>query len=107
MVVKMFITEESMVRNWPAALVRLKSSAKKRGLALSIGLGALMVVMRNGRASTLRVVEDIKNLIKTKILPQKPPELVLRQLADQSLFVRASIVGVLRRQSEVSRTLTS
>ena len=30
----MFITEESMVRNWPAALVRLKSSAKKRGLAL-------------------------------------------------------------------------
>src|SRR5678810_275227 len=34
--VKMFMTEESMVRNWPAALVQLNISAKNRGLALSI-----------------------------------------------------------------------
>jgi len=58
--------------------------------------GALMVVMRNGRASTLRVVDDIKKAIKNTVLPQAPPELQLRQLADQSLFVRASIQGVLR-----------
>jgi multidrug efflux pump subunit AcrB len=58
--------------------------------------GALMVVMRNGRASTLRVVDDIKKAIKTTVLPQAPPDLQLRQLADQSLFVRASIQGVLR-----------
>jgi multidrug efflux pump subunit AcrB len=58
--------------------------------------GALMVVMRNGRASTLRVVDDIKKAIKDTVLPQAPPELQLRQLADQSLFVRASIQGVLR-----------
>jgi len=58
--------------------------------------GALMIVMRNGRASTLRVVDDIKKAIKTTVLPQAPPDLQLRQLADQSLFVRASIQGVLR-----------
>src|SRR5580692_7369051 len=58
--------------------------------------GALMVVMRNGRASTLRVVDDIKNAIKKTVIPQAPPDLQLRQLADQSLFVRASIEGVIR-----------
>src|SRR5579863_7952610 len=58
--------------------------------------GALMVVMRNGRASTLKVVDDIKNAIKKTVLPQAPPDLQLRQLADQTLFVRASIQGVLR-----------
>src|SRR6202789_4511422 len=58
--------------------------------------GALMVVMRNGRASTLAVVDKIKEAIKTRVLPQAPPELQLRQLADQSLFVRASIEGVIR-----------
>src|ERR1044072_459658 len=36
LVVRMFMTEESMVRNWPAALVRLNSSAKKRALGLFI-----------------------------------------------------------------------
>ncbi len=55
-----------------------------------------MVVMRNGRASTLQVVNDIKNAMQKIVLPQAPPELQLRQLADQSLFVRASIQGVLR-----------
>jgi multidrug efflux pump subunit AcrB len=58
--------------------------------------GALMVVMRNGRASTLRVVDDIKNAIRKTVIPQAPPELQIRQLADQSLFVRASIQGVIR-----------
>jgi multidrug efflux pump subunit AcrB len=57
--------------------------------------GALMVVMRNGRASTLSVVNAVK-----KELPhaasQLPPEMEIRQLADQSLFVRAAIQGVLR-----------
>jgi multidrug efflux pump subunit AcrB len=58
--------------------------------------GALMVVMRNGRASTLAVVDKIKEAIQKRVIPQAPKELQLRQLADQSLFVRASINGVLR-----------
>jgi len=58
--------------------------------------GALMVVMRNGRASTLEIVNDIKKAIQKVVLPQAPRDLQLRQLADQTLFVRASIQGVLR-----------
>src|SRR5580698_412867 len=67
--------------------------------------GALMVVMRNGRASTLRVVDDIKKAIKNTVIPQAPPDLQLRQLADQSLFVRASIEGVIR-EAVIAAALT-
>jgi multidrug efflux pump subunit AcrB len=57
--------------------------------------GALMVVMRNGRASTLSIVDAVKKALP-KILAGLPPELDVRQLADQSVFVEASILGVLR-----------
>src|SRR6202020_220115 len=49
----------------------------------------------NGRTSTLAVVDAVKKAMP-KIMAQAPPELQWRQLADQSLFVRASIEGVLR-----------
>jgi multidrug efflux pump subunit AcrB len=57
--------------------------------------GALMIAMRNGRTSTLAVVDAVKKAMP-KIMAQAPPELQWRQLADQSLFVRASVEGVLR-----------
>jgi multidrug efflux pump subunit AcrB len=57
--------------------------------------GALMTVMRNGNASTLSIVNQVKEYLP-KVLAQLPPELKVTTLADQSLFVRASIAGVLR-----------
>jgi multidrug efflux pump subunit AcrB len=57
--------------------------------------GALLVVMRNGTASTLSVVDQIKKRLP-HIASLLPPELIITTLADQSLFVRASIQGVLR-----------
>jgi multidrug efflux pump subunit AcrB len=57
--------------------------------------GALMTVMRSGGASTLKVVEDIKKALP-RAMQQVPQELKLQILGDQSLFVRASINGVLR-----------
>jgi multidrug efflux pump subunit AcrB len=57
--------------------------------------GALMTVMRNGTASTLSIVNQVKQYLP-KVLAQLPPELKVTTLADQSLFVRASINGVLR-----------
>ena len=57
--------------------------------------GALMTVLRNGRASTLDIVNNVKRELP-KILAGVPPELHVRELADQSVFVRASIQGVLR-----------
>jgi multidrug efflux pump subunit AcrB len=55
----------------------------------------LMSVMKTGAASTLDIIDRVKEAVP-RVKPQLPPELEIRQLADQSLFVRASIEGVLR-----------
>jgi CzcA family heavy metal efflux pump len=57
--------------------------------------GTLITVMRNGGASTLDIVSNIKETIK-RVAPTLPSDLDIRPLFDQSLFVRASINGVLR-----------
>ena len=57
--------------------------------------GALLTVMRNGKASTLAVVNNVKKALPA-ILASLPPALQVRQLFDQSLFVRAAINGVVR-----------
>jgi multidrug efflux pump subunit AcrB len=77
------------------AQVRDGASVQSSIVRVDGAKGALMVAMRNGRASTLAVVNDIKKALP-KIMAQAPPELQVRQLADQSVFVRASIQGVLR-----------
>src|SRR5579883_259871 len=66
--------------------------------------GALLTIMRNGQASTLDIVNQVKALLP-KVLAGLPPELHVRQLFDQSLFVRASITGVLR-ESIMAAVLT-
>jgi multidrug efflux pump subunit AcrB len=57
--------------------------------------GALLTVLRNGKASTLAVVNAVKAALP-RILAGLPPALQVRQLFDQSLFVRAAINGVVR-----------
>jgi multidrug efflux pump subunit AcrB len=56
---------------------------------------SLLTVLKNGNASTLDIISGIKSLLP-QIQAGLPPELNIQQLADQSLFVRASINGVLR-----------
>ncbi|HVM92164.1 MAG TPA: efflux RND transporter permease subunit [Terriglobales bacterium] len=56
--------------------------------------GVLMSMYKLG-GSTLTVVNAIKALVP-KAAQQLPPEMTIRALFDQSLFVRASIDGVLR-----------
>jgi multidrug efflux pump subunit AcrB len=57
--------------------------------------GALLTVLRNGKASTLAVVNNVKKALPG-ILAGLPPALHVRQLFDQSIFVRAAINGVVR-----------
>jgi multidrug efflux pump subunit AcrB len=57
--------------------------------------GALVTVLRNGKASTLEVVDNVKRTLP-RILAGLPPALQVRQLFDQSVFVRAAINGVVR-----------
>jgi CzcA family heavy metal efflux pump len=57
--------------------------------------GALMSIFKNGNASTLQIVAGVKNIV-AEAEQALPPELKITALFDQSLFVRASIQGVLR-----------
>jgi CzcA family heavy metal efflux pump len=57
--------------------------------------GTLISVMKNGAASTLDIVANIKSTVK-RVAPTLPQDLVMKPLFDQSLFVRASIQGVLK-----------
>jgi multidrug efflux pump subunit AcrB len=57
--------------------------------------GALLTVLRNGKASTLEVVNNVKKAMP-KILAGLTTELKVKELFDQSLFVRAAIAGVVR-----------
>jgi multidrug efflux pump subunit AcrB len=56
---------------------------------------SLLTVLKNGNASTLDIIAGIKELLP-RVLAGLPPELRVHLLADQSIFVRASIDGVLR-----------
>ena len=56
---------------------------------------SLLTIQKTGNASTLDIISGIKAMLP-RIQAQLPPELQIRPLADQSIFVRASIDGVLR-----------
>ena len=56
---------------------------------------AMMSVLKTGNASTLDIIERVKEALP-RIKAGLPPELEIHELADQSLFVRASIDGVIR-----------
>jgi multidrug efflux pump subunit AcrB len=57
--------------------------------------GVLITITRNGNASTLAIVNAVKAALP-RILANVTPDLKVVPLADQSVFVRASIEGVLR-----------
>src|SRR5580700_315981 len=57
--------------------------------------GVLMTITRTGKASTLDIVDSVKKVLP-RILATVPKELNVTALADQSIFVRASIQGVVR-----------
>jgi len=65
----------------------------------------LSTVLKNGKASTIDVVEGIKNILPI-LRRQMPPELKVNVLSDQSLFVKAAIDGVVR-EGAVAACLTS
>ncbi|HET7208658.1 MAG TPA: efflux RND transporter permease subunit [Terriglobales bacterium] len=56
---------------------------------------SLLTVLKSGNTSTLDIISGVKSLLP-QIEAGLPPELHIQPLADQSLFVRASINGVLR-----------
>src|SRR6266700_3244287 len=57
--------------------------------------GVLLTITRNGKASTLAIVNAVKNALP-KIMDTIPQDLKLSVFGDQSLFVRSAIGGVVR-----------
>src|ERR1700758_828330 len=67
--------------------------------------GALMSIYKNGSASTLQIVASVKGIVE-QAAQSLPPELKISHLFDQSLFVRASINGVVR-EALIAAALTA
>ena len=65
----------------------------------------LLSVFKNGATSTLSIVSGIKKMLEV-IKPSLPDSLEIKPVADQSLFVRASISGVVR-EGMIAAALTS
>src|SRR4030081_560155 len=67
--------------------------------------GVLLAVQKSGSASTLSIVSAIYNVLP-KIKATLPSQLVITPQFDQSLFVRASLQGVVR-EAGIAALLTS
>jgi len=67
--------------------------------------GALMSIYKNGTASTLQIVAGVKGIVE-QAAQSLPTELKISHLFDQSLFVRASINGVVR-EALIAAALTA
>jgi multidrug efflux pump subunit AcrB len=66
--------------------------------------GVLITITRNGKASTLAIVKAVKEALP-RILASVPADLKVVALADQSIFVQATIRGV-EREALIAAGLT-
>jgi len=67
--------------------------------------GALLTIMKAGNASTLDVVAGVKAALPG-VMATVSPDLHVKEFADQSLFVRAAVSGVLR-EGAIAAALTA
>ena len=67
--------------------------------------GALLTIMKAGSASTLDVVAGVKAALPG-VMATVSPDLHVKEFADQSLFVRAAVSGVLR-EGAIAAALTA
>src|SRR3989454_7356440 len=67
--------------------------------------GTLVTILKTGTASTLDVVAGVRALLP-RVIPTLPPELSIQPLADQSIFVRAAVNGVIR-EAVIAACLTA
>ena len=67
--------------------------------------GVLISVLKAGNASTIDVVKGIRGLLP-RVAQTLPPQLEIKPLADQSLFVSAAVSGVIR-EAVIAACLTA
>jgi multidrug efflux pump subunit AcrB len=67
--------------------------------------GVLMTILKTGNTSTLAIVQGIRDLLP-RVAQTLPPELKIQPLADQAIFVRGAIDGVIR-EAVIAACLTA
>src|SRR5215469_15500290 len=67
--------------------------------------GVLLSILKAGNASTISVVNGIRQLMP-RVAQTLPPELKMQLLADQSVFVKAAVSGVIR-EAVIAACLTA
>ncbi len=67
--------------------------------------GSLMTVLKSGNVSTLDIIAGIRKMLP-QVLATMPPQLKITPIADQSIFVRASISAVVR-EAVIAACLTA
>jgi multidrug efflux pump subunit AcrB len=82
-----YIRDVAQVRDGYSVQTNIVSQGGRRA--------SLVTIFKSGGASTLDVVQRIKNMLP-KVQATLPPELDLKLMFDQSVFVRAAVDGVVR-----------
>jgi multidrug efflux pump subunit AcrB len=67
--------------------------------------GVLVVILKAGAASTIDVVDNIRALLP-QVAQTLPPQLHIRPIADQSIFVKAAVADVVR-EAVIAACLTA
>ena len=67
--------------------------------------GVLLSILKAGNASTINVVNGIRQLLP-RVAQTLPPELTMQLLTDQSVFVKAAVSGVIR-EAVIAACLTA
>jgi CzcA family heavy metal efflux pump len=67
--------------------------------------GVVVTILKSGNASTLNVVQGIRSILP-RVASTVPPQLKMTPLADQSIFVRAAVKGVIR-EALIAAALTA
>ncbi|QEE30746.1 efflux RND transporter permease subunit [Terriglobus albidus] len=66
---------------------------------------SLMTIQKIGKSSTLDIISNIRSALPA-VLAQLPPQLKVKPIADQSVFVRGAISGVVR-EAVIAAALTA
>ncbi len=66
--------------------------------------GVLLSILKNGQSSTLSVVSGVRGMLP-RVATLVPPQLKISPLADQSVFVRGAVQGVVR-EAVIAAALT-
>src|SRR6202050_2203232 len=95
----------AMVYMHDVAQVRNGSAVQTNIVHVDGNRSVLLSVFKNGTTSTLDIVSGIKKMLAV-LKPSLPDALDIKPIGDQSIFVRASIQGVIR-EGVIAAALTS